>query len=48
MPSGYWAEGIILICPWFAQPTHIVVAFDLPNSPVMQMALGLLLSPFYR
>lgn len=48
MPLSFWAEGIILICLWFAQPTNTVFAFDLTNSPVMQVELGLLVSLFYR
>lgn len=43
MPLSYWAGGIILICLWFAQPTHISVAFDLPDSPMIQVESGLLL-----
>lgn len=48
MPLSHGAEGIILVCPWFARPAHILVVFDLPNGPVMQGEPGLLLSLFYR
>lgn len=47
MPLSYWAGGIVLICLWFARPTHISVAFDLPDSPMMQVEPGLLLSLIY-
>lgn len=46
MPVSYRAEGTILICLWFAQPTYVIAAYA--NSPAMQVELGLLLSLFYR
>ena len=39
MPPSYWDEVVILICLWFARPTHIIVAFDLPQ-PVEQVELS--------
>lgn len=46
MPLSYWSEGVIVIFLWFAWPTSIIIAFNLPNSPMMQVELGLL-SLFY-
>lgn len=39
MPPSYWDEVVILICLWFGQPTHIIVAFHLPQ-PVEQVELS--------
>lgn len=47
MPLSYRAGSIIILCLWFAQPTHILAACDLLDSPMMQMMSGLLLSLFY-
>lgn len=43
MPLSYGAGGIIILCLWFAQPTHILVACDLPDSLVMLMVVRVII-----